>query len=525
MMAVERRVVPGLYRDSVTLMQCASRVESLPGVEKAGAMMATPANLDLAREAGLLEVSESVEAGPNDLLLLVQTVDTAAADAAFEEAERILNEVPAASQGEGVAEVAPRSIRMALEVAPDASLVLISTPGEYAASEALKALHLGMDVMVFSDNVTVADEIEMKSLAHERGLLVMGPDCGTAIIGGIPLGFANAVRRGDIGVIGASGTGTQQVTALVDRWGAGITQAIGTGSHDLSADVGAVTMLDALAVLEDDAATKVLVLVSKPPSPVVAERVLAAAAAARTPSVVCFLGADPASIERPGIRAAETLEDAAAIAVELSTGKAVAGPQDDAELDAAVSAATSALAPSQRFIRGLYSGGTFGYETALLLSKSIGQVHSNTPARPGDAIADVWKSEGHTVIDLGDDVFTRGRPHPMIDFRLRVDRIAQEASDPEVAVILLDAVLGHGAHMDPAGQLVPAIEAARESASAQGRSIAFVASVCGTESDPQGLVGQERMLREAGVLLGRSNAQAARIAARIVEGREGGESR
>ncbi len=187
--------------------------------------------------------------------------------------------------------------------------------------------------------------------------------------------------------------------------------------------------------------------------------------------------------------------------------------------------AAVALAPSQRFIRGLFSGGTFGYEASLLLSKRLGRVYSNTPARREDTIADVWKSEGNTILDLGDDVFTRGRPHPMIDFRLRVERIAEEAADPDVAVILLDVVLGYGAHPDPAGQLVPAITAARAFAAAKGRTVAFVASVCGTEDDPQGLSGQERVLRDAGVLLGRSNAHATRIAADIVEGRQGGEGR
>ena len=524
-MAVNKRVIPGLYRDSVTLMKSASRVEAMPGVEKAGAMMATVANLDLARDAGMLGPSETVEAGPNDLLLLVESADATIAEAAFGEAERILSEIPVPTADGEVAGIAPRSIRMGLDAKPDASLVLISTPGEYAASEAFKAVNLGLDVMIFSDNVTTADEIELKQLAHERGVLVMGPDCGTAIVGGIPLGFANVVRRGDIGVIGASGTGTQQVTALIDRWGAGITHAIGTGSHDLSAEVGAITMLDAMAALASDPATKVLLLVSKPPAPKVAERVLAAAAAASTPAVVCFLGADPDSVARPGIKAAETLEDAAALAVELSTGAEPNRAEGAGDIEAAAAQATAALAPSQRYIRGLFSGGTFGYEASLLLSKRLGTVHSNTPARPEDTIADVWKSEGHTIIDLGDDVFTRGRPHPMIDFRLRVERIAEEAADPEVAVILLDVVLGYGAHEDPAGQLIPAITAARASTAAEGRAIAFVASVCGTEGDPQGLVGQERVLREAGVLLGTSNAHAVRIAADIVQARQGGEGR
>jgi FdrA protein len=524
-MAVKKRVIPGLYRDSVTLMKCTCQVGALPGVEKAGAMMATLANLDLARDGGLLQASESIEAGPNDLLLLVETADASAADAAFSEAERILNEIPNATSGGEVAGIAPRSIRMGLDAKPDASMALISTPGEYAGSEALKAINLGLDAMIFSDNVSVADEIELKRIAHERGLLVMGPDCGTAIVGGIPLGFANVVRRGDIGVVGASGTGMQQVTTLIDRWGAGITHAIGTGSHDLSGHVGAITMLDALAAFETDPATKVLLLVSKPPAPEVAECVLAAAAAGRTPAVVCFLGADPASISRPGVRAAETLEDAAAFAVELSVGEAPERAVGAADLRVESEQAAVALAPSQRFIRGLFSGGTFGYEASLLLSKRLGRVYSNTPARREDTIADVWKSEGNTILDLGDDVFTRGRPHPMIDFRLRVERIAEEAADPDVAVILLDVVLGYGAHPDPAGQLVPAITAARAFAAAKGRTVAFVASVCGTEDDPQGLSGQERVLRDAGVLLGRSNAHATRIAADIVEGRQGGEGR
>ena len=287
----------------------------------------------------------------------------------------------------------------------------------------------------------------------------------------------------------------------------------------------AITMLDAMAALASDPATKVLLLVSKPPAPKVAERVLAAAAAASTPAVVCFLGADPDSVARPGIKAAETLEDAAALAVELSTGAEPNRAEGAGDIEAAAAQATAALAPSQRYIRGLFSGGTFGYEASLLLSRRLGRVNSNTPARPEDTIADVWKSEGHTIIDLGDDVFTRGRPHPMIDFRLRVERIAEEAADPEVAVILLDVVLGYGAHEDPAGQLIPAITDARASAAAQGRAIAFVASVCGTEGDPQGLVGQERVLREEGVLLGTSNAHAVRIAADIVQARQGGEGR
>jgi len=523
-MAVTKKVLPGLYRDSVTLMQCASRVEGISGVNKAGAMMATPANLDLAREAGMLGEEESVSAGPNDLLLLVETLEPGVADAAFAEAERILSEVPSATAAGDVAELEPRSIRMAVGARPDATLALISTPGDYAASEAFKALSSGLDVMIFSDNVSVGDEVQLKRYAHDRQLLVMGPDCGTAIVSGVPLGFANVVRTGAIGCIGASGTGLQQVTSLIDQWGAGVSQALGTGSHDLSADVGAITMLDALDALDDDENTRVLLLVSKPPAPEVAEAVLAVAAKAETPAVVCFLGADPSHVERPGVRAAATLEDAAALTVEIATGAAVALPASTAEDDQNLARIRAALAPGQRYVRGLFSGGTFGYEASLLLSEQLGTVWSNTPARPSDAIADVWTSVAHTVVDLGDDVFTRGRPHPMIDFRLRVERIAKEAEDPEVAVILFDVVLGYGAHADPASELLPAIAAARAASADAGREVVFVASVCGTEGDPQVLSRQEAALRGAGVVLGRSNADAARIALAIVADR-GGDAR
>jgi succinyl-CoA synthetase alpha subunit len=513
-MIVTQRVVRGLYRDSVALMQLAADIEKLEGVAKTGAMMATPANLDLAREAGLLD-GQPPEAGPNDVLLLVQAEDEETAQRALQEAERKLTEAPKPAAGGEVREAPPSSIRMALEATPDASLALISTPGDYAASEALKALDLGLDVMVFSDNVSVDDEIMLKRLAHERGLLVMGPDCGTAIVAGLPLGFANVVWRGDIGCVGAAGTGLQQVTTLIDRWGAGITHALGTGSHDISAEVGGTSYLDALDALARDEETRVLLLVSKPPAPEVANRILDALGRTGKPAVVCFLGADPADVERPGIRAAVTLEDAAALAVEAAAGSPPSRP-DPGPLARAAEDALAALAPGRRFIRGLYSGGTFGYEASLLLSERLGQVWSNTPARPEQRLADPWESCENTIVDLGDDVFTRGRPHPMIDYRLRVERIAKEAADPQVAVVLLDVVLGFGAHPDPAGELVPAIAEARGRAGEGGP--VFVASVCGTENDPQVLSRQEAALRDAGVLLAESNAAAVRLAAAVVAG-------
>jgi FdrA protein len=508
-MARTERIFRNLYRDSVALMQLSAKLGALPGVRQASAIMATAGNLALLREAGLA-IGE-VEAGPNDLLVALEGAEEAL-EAALDAAEAELTRAPAAGQQGGPRRLPPRSLEMALAELPTADLALISTPGDYAAAEAMKALRLGLNIMLFSDNVALEDEIALKRYADAHDLLVMGPDCGTAIIGGVPLGFANVVRRGTIGAIAASGTGLQQVTCLIDRWGQGISQAIGTGGHDLHASVGGITMQQGLEALAGDPATRVIVLISKPPHPEVAKRVLDAAGRSGKPVVVNFLGAEPDTVRRANVHPVRTLEDAARLAVALAGGGA------DAKAGAARSeraAEVPPLAPDQKYVRGLYSGGTFCYEALLLLTEAFGPIASNTPLGPEDMLADPWRSERHTVIDLGDDAFTRGRPHPMIDQTLRKERILQEAADPEVAVILFDLVLGYGAHPDPAPELATALEQARALAGSAGRQLAFVGSVCGTAGDPQDLARQEAVLRAAGALLAESNAQAVRLAAAI----------
>ena len=521
------RTIRNFYRDSVALMQLSSTLGKLPGVRQASAIMASETNLGLLREAGLL--AGAVDAGPNDLLIALEGDDEAALAAAAAEAKETLERKPPATPGHGPRSEPPRSLEMGLEATPTANFALISCPGAYAAAEAMKALRLGLHVMLFSDNVAVEDEIALKRYARAHDLMVMGPDCGTAIIGGIPLGFANLVRRGDIGVVAASGTGLQQVTCLIDRLGCGISQAIGTGGHDLSRDVGGVTFLQGLKALADDGNTRVIVLISKPPAPEVAAAVIEVARKAGKPVVVNFLGAEPQSVTGPNLTPARTLEDAALAAAALSRGEA----RDRLAL-ASPAFEPPPLAAGQSYIRGLYSGGTFCYEASLLLGESLKEVFSNTPVGRAKALDDVWKSRGHTLIDLGDDVFTRGRPHPMIDHRLRNERIAKEARDPQTAAILLDVVIGHGAHADPASEIAPVVRKAIAEASASGRRLTVVGFVCGTPADLQSLDAQEAKLREAGVVLGQSNAQAVRIAARIAKGaldespqsaRSGGRSR
>lgn len=506
-MASVQKVLRNFYRDSVSLMQISSRLAKLAGVSQASAVMASANNLALLRDAKLL--AGAVEAGPNDLLIALVGESDAALAAAIGEAETALNPRPATAGGDGAPrQEPPRSIEMGLAALPGANLALISTPGDYAAAEAMKALNLGLNVMLFSDNVDLAEEIALKRLARERGLLVMGPDCGTAIINGVPLGFANVVRRGAVGVVGASGTGLQQITCLVEQLGQGVSQAIGTGSHDLHKDVDGITMLQGLAALAEDPATRVIVLVSKPPARAVAERILTAARAAGKPVVVNFLGSDPQAIGGPPLHPVKTLEDAAQAAVALLDGASVQARED-------APPPVLAFAAGQRYIRGLYSGGTFCYEATLLIGETLAPVWSNTPVGAARPLPDVWKSAAHTLLDLGDDLFTRGRPHPMIDHRLRNERILAEAEDPTVAVILLDIVLGYGAHADPAGEAAPVIAEAQARARRDGRALAVVGFLCGTRGDPQDFAGQQARLAAAGMTLAASNARAVRLALHI----------
>jgi succinyl-CoA synthetase alpha subunit len=495
-------------------MQLSARIAELPGLSQACAIMASENNLALLRSAGFLK--DAIEAGPNDLLISLLGSNSAALEAAMIEAEAALHAKPLLEQGGGPRREPPRSIEMGLETMPGADIALISTPGAYAAAEAMKALRLGLNVMVFSDNVALEEEIALKIFARDNDLLVMGPDCGTAILNGIPIGFANVVRRGEIGVVAASGTGLQQVTCLIDRYGKGISQGIGTGGHDLHERVGGISMLQALSALAADPATRVIVLISKPPSREVAERVIEAASRVGKPVVINFLGADLINVAFPNLYAAKTLEDAANAAVALAERRQ---PRIDTS-DISPEVKSGNLSPKRCFIRALYSGGTFCYEATALLGEALTSVYSNTPVGTAISLDDVWKSRAHTLVDLGDDVFTRGRPHPMIDHRLRNERILAEAEDPSVAVILFDIVLGYGSHPDPAAEIVPVLKEAQARATRINGPLVFVGFVCGTESDPQNLARQERLLTEAGVILAASNAQAVRLAGGIAAGAE-----
>ena len=490
----------GRYFDSVFLLRISRALEELPGVRHAVVATGTPANLENLERIGF-EVAEAVR--PDDLIIAVEADDEAALGDAGRKVVLLL--LAGGESGETTEEL-PSTLGDAVSVDAAANLALISVPGVYAAAEARRALRRGLHVMLFSDNVSVEDEVSLKDEAARRGLLVMGPDCGTAIVNGVPLGFANVVRRGPIGIVGASGTGIQEVTSLVDRAGGGISQALGTGGRDLSHAVGARSTLAAIDALAADPETGVVVVVSKAPAPEVAERVLAKLAESGKPAVVHFVGT-VGQASRGRMAFAETLAETARAACKLA---GVVPESSEAEFPKAHFPARQ----EPQLLCGLFCGGTLAQEAWAILRRRGIDVRSNVAADPALRVKPGDHVDGHVLWDLGDDAFTVGRPHPMIEPALRDAEVARALAGPNVAVVLVDCVLGYGAHPDPAGSLADAVKHAASLAGclptgAGSGPACVIASVTGTDRDPQGYREQRRKLEESGVLVADDNAQAA----------------
>ena len=504
MTTIEAEIRSGAYYDSVVLMQLQRSLLELPGVLDAGAVMGTEANKELLAQSGLLAPPVQ-SAVPDDLVIVVKGADDTSAKAAIAKVDALLS----ARRSSGVdQEYRPKSLKTAAQMLPEALWILVSVPGRYAAGVARQALNMGKHVFLFSDNVSLEHEIELKQLAARKGLLVMGPDCGTAIVNGVGLGFANKVRRGPVSIVAASGTGLQQVSSLIHQLGGGLTQAFGTGGRDLSEAVGASTARQAIELLRRDPETRVVVLISKPPSPRVAAELVEALRQAEKPVVVYFIGYAAPAHRLDNVHFASSFDETARLAVQL------ADPTPGAEPDSLPN--IERFAPGQRYLRGLFSGGTLAYEALCVLQNYLPAVYSNIPLDKRFRLADSLVSQGHTVIDLGEDEFTVGRLHPMLDNDLRLRRLEIEADDPQVAVILLDVVLGYGAHPNPASELAPAIAAAKEKAEAAGRYLEVVAIVCGTDEDPQDLPAQLKQLNQVGAVVNTSNEACVRYAARLV---------
>ena len=497
------------YFDSITLMQCGKKIAAMAGISDAAVVMGTSANRAILTTGGLW-LSEFDSASDADLLVAVRAENQAAAQAALAAVDAILRDSAGKS---GSNEPRPASLESALKIIPDANLALISVAGRFAGDQARRALKSGLNVMLFSDNVPLETEIELKKMARARGLLMMGPDCGTAIINGVPLAFANVVRRGNIGIVAASGTGLQEASCIISNAGGGISQAIGTGSRDVERQVGGLMMTDALKALAEDENTAVILLVSKPPHPEVLERVRGVIKEIRKPVVDLFVGA-----AEPG--GPSTLEEAALMALAVSRGQSPSLVSDelaarDGEIQQRAAREAQRLRRGQKYLRGLFSGGTFCAEAQTLFANAVADVYSNVAIGHAAKLENSLQSRKNTVVDFGDDEFTLGRAHPMIDYSLRNSRVLHEAADPEVAVILLDVILGYGANPDPAGELCDVIREA-------SKKVTVVCSITGTDQDPQNRAETSRRLEEAGAIVMPSNAAASKLAMYTLQHLEGG---
>lgn len=500
---IKAEIRSGAYYDSAFLMNVQRSLAALPNVEDAGVVMGTEGNKELLAHINLLS-PEVNSAKPDDLVVVVRADTEAHAAEAISKVDELLTKRKKTSGDE----YRPQSIETADQILPDSSWVLVSVAGRYAAGVAREAMRRGKHVFLFSDNVPVEEEIALKATASEKGLLVMGPDCGTAIVRGIGLGFANKCRLGPIGVVAAAGTGLQQVTSRIHQLGGGVSHGIGTGGRDLTEKVGAVTFLMALDALSRDPETKVITLVSKPPAPKVAEEVLKHARKAGKPVVVCFVGRPISAFQLDNLYFAVSLDDAARIAVELV---------EQGKFDVPAAPDLSRFAPGQRYLRGLFSGGTLAYEAQYILESYIPKVWANAPLRKENKIANSLVSQEHTIIDLGEDEFTVGRLHPMMDNELRIRRLLEEAEDPSVAIIMLDVVIGYGSHPNPASELAPAVAKAKALAAVNGRHLEVVAVVTGTDEDPQNFSDQIQQMRDAGTWVSPSNEDTVRYVGRILQ--------
>lgn len=503
MAVIKAEIRSGSYFDSAVLMQLQRSLSQLDGVEDAGVVMGTEENKEILAHIEL-DTPEVKAAKSDDLVIVVRAADDETALGAIGQVDELLTR----KKSNVDQEYRPKTLASAAEMLPDASWVLISVAGRFAANVARQALDLGKHVFLFSDNVSVEDEVSLKAKAAEKGLLVMGPDCGTAMISGNGLGFANKIRKGPIGVVAAAGTGLQQVTTRIHQLGSGITHGIGTGGRDLKDAIGAATFLMAMDALARDPGTRVITLVSKPPAPRMAEKVIRQARKINKPVVINFIARKPTMRRDGNLWFATGMDDAAALAVELANKMP--------DLSGMATLPVEKFAEGQKYFRGLFSGGTLAYEAQFLLEDYVGRVWANAPINKENKLKDSLTSEEHTIVDLGEDEFTVGRLHPMMDNEMRIRRLLEEGKDPQVAVIMLDVVIGFGSHPDPASELGPAVAKAKAEAEKAGRYLEVVVVATGTDEDPQNLDNQIAQMRAAGAWVSSSNEEVIRYSGSIL---------
>ncbi|MBQ2978079.1 MAG: acyl-CoA synthetase FdrA [Clostridia bacterium] len=511
-MVIKNYIMKESYYDSVLLMRLAGEAGKLPGVSNISVGMGTPLNKDTIQELGLL-LPEGEKATPNDLIIALSAETDETAEKIRASFLQMLkdNQSPKGKRSYPSLDSMKTAVR-------DRNLAVISLAGQYAAAEAEKALKMGMNVFMFSDNVPIEEEVKLKTYAREQGLLMMGPDCGLSFIGGVAVGLCSKVRRGGVGLIGACGSGMQEVMNIVHLLGGGVSQAIGVGGRDLRREVGGLTMLTALDLLEADEETKVIGLISKPPDPETAEKIFDRVRHCKKPVVAQFIHCDPTLAAQSGAQVSNSFEETALRCLAILKEKEYIPEAEQDRLNRLLPLAkeeAAGMAKSQKYLRGLYCGGSLAEETITLGTGLLGSMYGNVAFQEEYMLSDPHQSKGNCLIDLGAEEFTLGKPHVAIDPSPRLSRFVQEARDPETAVILMDFLLGYALCEDPAGMIAPLIKEEKARALQEGRKLSVVAAFCGSDLDPQNRIAQEKILRDAGAIVMGNNGEASRLAALI----------
>lgn len=511
MTIVKNIVKENYFRDSLQLMQLSEEAKKISGILDVALVMGTETNKEVLERLGLL-TEDGARATKNDLIIAVKVEKEELLPNILSSLEDMLTKTITTPV---IAEKVFYSVGSAIEANPDINLALISIPGEYVRDVAMELLERGVHLHIFSDHVPIEHEIELKKYASSKGLLVLGPGAGTSIINGKAVAFANAIHRGDVGIVAAAGTGLQEVSVLLDRVGLGVSQGLGVGGNDVKEVVGGIMTIDCIKALENDEDTKLIMIVSKPPDPSVIRKIIKVIEEETSKKfVLCFLGIKGYKVPKKLMKrvySCRSLHSAVLRAASLVNPEKYREAERKIsiklpEIRKLVKKLSENLKPEQKYIRALYTGGTLMYESLLIYRELLKDVYSNAPLEPKYKLEDSFKSYKHTVIDLGEEEFTAGRAHPMIDPTIRKLRLVEEARDPEVAVITMDFVLGYGAHPDPVEAMSSSILEAKKIAKEDGREIVFMAHVCGTERDPQNAVQQEEKLKNIGVVTFPSNA-------------------
>lgn len=495
------------YVDSVTLMSIGDKVMQMDGVENAEVQMGTPANVEILNDLGYI-ISD--DCSSDDLVFAVTAHNEEYAAEAFEMMDAILNRNVIEEQGKSYNSI--DEINLSED---EYNLVQISLPGEYAFEEAKKALLKNLNVFIFSDNVSLDEELELKMLGKQRNLMVMGPDCGVGFIDGVCLGAGSIMQPGEIGIVAASGSGAQEVGCIIEKCGLGISSIIGTGGRDLYPQINGIQMLKGIDVLEKDCTTKVIVLVSKLADLMVMENVLSYADNAKKPVVVIFLGSDESLFEGHKVIPAFSLEEAAIKACEIVQNKTSNIKYMDDEISKIVDKEMKLYTKEQKYFRGIYCGGTFTEEGLIYFSEKVKGValYSNLSTKYAEKLKDHHKSVGHCILDMGAEDFTSEAPHPVFDLSLRVKRLEQELQDPQTAVVLLDFITGPGVAEDPFTSIVEVIKKAEKQ---YNKHVTYIANICGTVNDPQNIVEKTKMLKDNGVIVTSCNYESARLAGALM---------